>query len=367
MKKALLSIVFAGALVMTGIIAEGSLKDETFDLTIPDYQVDEYPNESAWSSFGSTQNMRTDVSYSLVIDQLSERVSERIVYLDTPQEFEDQSVPSQTQNAQYQEPGLFLEAPDPGLGDAEDGIYTTNITQQRGTVVSNMKNVTIDVQVDSLNPQDGGLWLQIEDESGNYTYSLESGLNRFDAERYYNDTQASDKKDVEYIRGVLNGSDATAEIDYVDAYVPSGSNARFGTFDSDVFMNQNTNNQLRIERILVDTTDRGELQDKQMSITYYDEKTRPVYAQNITLNRGASTYNIEEPNTDYYGYDFSIYVEADGDSYSSPQINRVSFDKTVYESLVQDVEFPINQLIFWICILFAIVISMAGVTSEVIS
>lgn len=212
MKKALLSIVIAGCLVMTGIIAQNSLDNNTFDLVVPDYQVDQYPNETAWSSFGNATNMDTATDFDLIVS-------------------------------------------DPNLETA--------------------------------------------------------------------------------------------------------------SFDSDTF---NSSGRIELERILVDLTDTGSEESKEMFLRYHNENGVVFATQNITLEEGYNSYQVRSPESrDYYGYSYEINVDTGSTQDNSVQIHTVTIDKTVYESLTADVEFPINQLIFWICILFAIVISMAGVTSEVIS
>lgn len=350
------AVAVSGLLIFAGFLISQTVPGEFLQTYDKIEFEDNYPYQSQWINNGTHDNTRTDAQGRLIIDQLDKTVEERIVLLNTPEEFEQAEYSPETQNANYSEPGLILTSPDPTLSDAEDGVYATNITQERGTTVADLENDTFDIQVDSLNTP-GGLYLEIEDPSGVYDYELEEGFNRFEGSTYYQETTASDAQSVERIRGRLNGSDGSAEVDYIDVYIASDSNVGRGSFKSDnIYKGEN----MGFDNIVVETSNfkTGSSNERQANVTVTVTRNgTSIYSEKYVLEDGINNLNFSEFNEyefDGYWYRVDMFTEAD----TSPRIKSALFtggtrEPVVPTSILDDLSLVLFIIFIGIAVMYA--------------
>lgn len=137
-------------------------------------------------------------------------------------------------------------------------------------------------------------------------------------------------------------------------------NNETATFESDLFLKSDL---IEIERLLVDVEDSGSQDRKEMFLNYYDQNGTVVDSQNVTLERGFRSYDVEDAETEYYGYSYIINVDTDSSVDGSPSIDSVSMDYTLYQELTDGIPIDLSQIILWLSIIMGMVIAFVGTIS----
>lgn len=138
------------------------------------------------------------------------------------------------------------------------------------------------------------------------------------------------------------------------------SNEVTATFESDVF---NKSDRILLERILVDVADAGTQERKLMYVQYHNEKGNIIDSQNITLERGYRSYEVDDPLNDYYGYSYRLVIDTGSSKDNTPIFHSVSFDYTLFNDITDGIPIDLSQIILWLSIIMGMVIAFVGMVS----
>lgn len=125
----------------------------------------------------------------------------------------------------------------------------------------------------------------------------------------------------------------------------------------------NKSGNIEIERLIVDMRDFGESQTVDMYLQYYRDEML-ISSQNVTIESGTRSYEINAPNTEYDAYSFSLFYNS-VNSNENPEIYDLNVDYTLKEVLTDGFPIDLSDFIFLISLLFGTIIALVGVASGV--